>query len=185
MLLEVYGTRTPIPEPALLDGIVLAPERTFEQDPKYPLRLLVDTAIMALSPAVNDPTTAVQAIDQIQDLLHRLGGRILGAGFVRDAQGDLRVVFPMPTWEEYLALAFDEIRLYGADSIQVLRRLRAALIDLATSVADPTRAGAVREYLKHVNAMVERSSHDVFDKAHALQADPQGLGNTRPPVTFA
>ena len=91
----------------------------------------------------------------------------------------------MPTWEEYLALAFDEIRLYGADSIQVLRRLRAALIDLATSVADPTRAGAVREYLKHVNAMVERSSHDVFDKAHALQADPQGLGNTRPPVTFA
>jgi hypothetical protein len=49
-------------------------ERTSEQDPKYPVRLLVDIAIKALSPAINDPTTAVQAIDQIEDLLRRLGG---------------------------------------------------------------------------------------------------------------
>lgn len=91
-LLEVYGATTQIPERLLANGIVLSPERTFEQDPKYPLRLLVDTAIMALSPAVNDPTTAVQAIDQIEDLLNRLGRRALDAGFITDAQGELRLV---------------------------------------------------------------------------------------------
>ena len=59
-------------------------ERTFEQDPKYALRLLVDIAIRALSPAINDPTTAVQALDQIQDLLLRLGRRRLEIGAVRE-----------------------------------------------------------------------------------------------------
>lgn len=180
VLLEVYNAQALIPETPLLRGIVLAPERTFEQDPKYPLRLLVDTAIMALSPAVNDPTTAVQAIDQIQDLLYRLGGRVLDAGFVIDDQGDLRLVFPMPTWEEYLALAFDEIRLYGADSVQVLRRLRAALMDLTASLKSPARVGAVRKYLEHLDAMVARADLDSIDRALALQADPQGLGHTRP-----
>ncbi len=180
LLLEVYGGMAPIAEPSLLQGIVLAPERTFKQDPKYPLRLLVDTAIMALSPAVNDPTTAVQAIDQIQDILHRLGGRVLEAGFVKDARGDLRLIFPMPTWEEYLALAFDEIRQYGASTIQVLRRMRAALNDLTASLADPERVDAVQKYLEHLNAMVERSNLDPIDRALALQADPQGLGHTRP-----
>src|SRR5580704_303814 len=181
VLLEVYGAKVSIPEPSLLQGIVLARERTFEQDPKYPLRLLVDTAIMALSPAVNDPTTAVQAIDQIQDLLHRLSGRALETGFVKDARGDLRVIFPMPTWEEYLGLAFDEIRLYGASTIQVLRRMRAALIDLSASLTEPARVDAVRRYLKHLDAMIERSDLDPIDRALALQADPQGLGHTRPP----
>lgn len=60
--------------------IGLEMQRTFEQDPKYPIRLLVDVAIKALSPAINDPTTAVQAIDQIEDLLKRLGRRELQAG---------------------------------------------------------------------------------------------------------
>ena len=181
VLLEVYGTQALIPEGVLLQGIVLAPERAFERDPKYPLRLLVDTAIMALSPAVNDPTTAVQAIDQIQDLLHRLGSRVLEAGVVNDAQGDLRLVFPMPTWEEYLSLAFDEIRIYGSSTLQVLRRMRSALIDLAGSLQDSARVAAVQKYLEHLNAMVERSDLDAFDRALALQGDPQGLGHTRPP----
>jgi uncharacterized membrane protein len=79
-------------------------------------------------------------------LLCRLGGRVLEAGFVKDAQGDLRLIFPMPTWEEYLSLAFDEIRLYGANTLQVLRRMRAALNDLADSLTDATRVGAVRKY---------------------------------------
>ncbi len=180
VLLEVYRARALVPERSLLRGIVLAPERTFEQDPKYPLRLLVDTAIMALSPAVNDPTTAVQAIDQIQDLLHRLGSRVLDAGFIKDEQGELRLIFPMPTWEEYLALAFDEIRLYGAATIQVLRRMRAALMDLAVSIKNPARADAIRKYLEHLDAFVERSGLDPIDRGFALEADPQGLGHTRP-----
>jgi uncharacterized membrane protein len=178
-LLEVYGTGAPIPESALLPAVVLAPERTFEQDPKYPLRLLVDTAIMALSPAVNDPTTAVQAIDQIQDLLSRLGRRVLDVGFVNDAQGDLRLVFPAPAWEDYLSLAFDEIRFYGAGSVQVMRRLRSALGDLAGSLEDPARVAAVRSYWEHLDAMIARSDFDAIDRTAALGADPQGLGHPR------
>ncbi len=181
VLLEVYGTTAPIPEASLLQGIVLAPGRTFEQDPKYPLRLLVDTAIMALSPAVNDPTTAVQAIDQIQDLLNRLGRRVLDAGFVNDSEGNLRLVFPMPTWDEYLSLGFDEIRIYGSSTLQVLRRLRAALLDLAGSLERSDRVASVRRYLEHLDSVVAQSELDTLDQALALQPDPQGLGHTRPP----
>jgi len=67
-LLHVCGTQEPIPEEKLRNAIELGNQRTFEQDPKYAIRLLVDIAIKALSPAVNDPTTAVQALDQIEDL---------------------------------------------------------------------------------------------------------------------
>jgi uncharacterized membrane protein len=72
-LLRIHGTTKHLSEKALMHGVHLARARTFKQDPKYPIRLLVDIAIKALSPAINDPTTAVQAIDQIEDLLHRLG----------------------------------------------------------------------------------------------------------------
>lgn len=74
-----------------------------------------------------------QALDQIEDLLRRLGRSTLDAGCVLDAQGALRLVFPTPTWEDYLTLAFDEIRQYGGSSVQVMRRLRSALMGLADS----------------------------------------------------
>jgi uncharacterized membrane protein len=123
-LLRVEGAKAPLPETGLLQAIHVAMERTFDQDPKYPIRLLVDIAIKALSPAINDPTTAVQTIDQIEDLLRRLGQCELDVRHVRDPGGTLRVIFPVPTWEDYLELSFDEIRQYGAGSVQVMRRLR-------------------------------------------------------------
>lgn len=179
VLLRVHGAAAPIPEAALLRGIVLGLERTFEQDPKYPLRLLVDIAIKALSPAINDPTTAVQALDQIDDLLRRLARQKLDIGRVRDAEGVLRVVFPTPSWEDYLALAFDEIRMFGITSVQVLRRLRAALSELEELLAEDERAGPVRRYLAHVDAAIEGSTLDELDRGSARQEDPQGLGLSR------
>ena len=101
-LLHVHDSGTPLPEDALRRAVHLARERTFEQDPKYPIRLLVDIAIKALSPAINDPTTAVQTIDQLEDLLRRLGAAKLDAGHAVDESGALRLVFPTPTWEDYL-----------------------------------------------------------------------------------
>jgi uncharacterized membrane protein len=115
-------------------AIHVGDQRTFEQDPKYALRLLVDIAVKALSPAINDPTTAVQAIDQIEDLLVRLAKCDLETSRAYDQSGTLRVIFQMPSWGDYLTLAFDEIRQYGRDSIQVMRRLRSALADLADTV---------------------------------------------------
>jgi uncharacterized membrane protein len=184
VLLRVYGAGRKLPEQALARAIHLATSRTFEQDPKYAIRLLVDIAIRALSPAVNDPTTAVQAIDQIEDLLRRLGRRQLDAGHARDSDGTIRVAFPVPTWQDYLALSFDEIRQFGAASIQVGRRLRAALVGLSETIAAGDRRTAVQEYLDHLDLGIGRSSFDDQDRAAALQEDRQGLGLSRkPPIS--
>jgi uncharacterized membrane protein len=182
VLLTVHGGRSRLPEAALRRAVRLSPFRTFAQDPKYPIRLLVDVAIKALSPAINDPTTAVGALDQIEDLLRRLGRRRLDAGRVRDAEGRLRVTFPAPTWEDYLSLSFDEIRQFGSSSVQVSRRLRAALTGLVEEVSGPERKAAVLGYLAHLDQGVERSAFDEQDRVSSLQQDRQGLGLSRPPT---
>lgn len=184
VLLQVFGAAAPLAETGLLAAIHLEPQRTFEQDPKYPIRLLVDIAIKALSAAINDPTTAVQAIDEIEDLLRRLGRRELDTGFASDDQGALRLVFPMPTWEDYLRLAFDEIRQYGGGSVQVVRRLRSALTGVAEIVSSEGRAASVQRYLRQLDLVIDRSPFDAEDRIVASQEDRQGLGlsRRRPPA---
>jgi uncharacterized membrane protein len=176
LLLQIHGAPEWLSEKELMRAVELARERSFEQDPKYPIRLLVDVAIKALSPAINDPTTAVQTIDQIEDLLRRLGKSELDTGYARDAEGALRLVFPMPTWEDYLALGFDEIRQYGADSVQVMRRLRSALVGLTESLPSADRVDAVERYIRQLDSVIERSVPDAEDRARARQEDRQGLG---------
>jgi uncharacterized membrane protein len=179
LILRVHGGKAAVPEASLLRAIKLGTERTFEQDPKYPIRLLVDIGIKALSPAINDPTTAVQTIDQIEDLLRRLGRRELDMGYAADAEGNLRLVFPTPSWDDYLALAFDEIRQYGATSVQVMRRLRSALTGLEESLTSPARIEAVQKYLKRLDSMIEHSPLEADDRQAARQEDRQGLGLSR------
>ena len=178
VFLRLLGGRMALPQVELLSAVRLERERTFEQDPKYALRLLVDIAIRALSPAVNDPTTAVQALDQIADLLRRLGSRQLRIGRIKDERDVLRLTFPTPTWEDYLSLAFDEIRFYGATSLQVMRRLRTALFDLASGVP-PQRQAAIRHYIEHLDISVKTAIKDSEDQTTALQQDRQGLGVSR------
>jgi len=178
-LLHVHDSGTPLPEDALRRAVHLERERTFEQDPKYPIRLLVDIAIKALSPAINDPTTAVQTIDQLEDLLRRLGAAELDAGYAVDESGALRLLFPMPTWEDYLSLAFDEIRHFGSNSVQVMRRMRSALVGLAESMPSQERVETVRRYLEHLDRVIGASPFDVEDKRMARQEDRQGIGLSR------
>lgn len=180
-LLRVRGGRKRLSVWQLRRAVMIGRQRTIDQDPLYAMRLIVDIAIRALSPAVNDPTTAVQAIDQLDDLLRRIGRRQLDVGHVYDRAGALRVVYPTPHWTDFLALAIDEIRYYGATSIQVMRRLRALLEDLREAV--PTeRRGAVEDQLVRVNTSIDRSFPDVHDRRDALQADRQGIGiSTRLP----
>lgn len=179
LVLSVHGGSASPTGPSIMRSVHLGTARTFEQDPKYAIRLLVDIAIRALSPAINDPTTAVQALDQIEDLLRRIGHRKLDAGRGFDASGSLRLIIPMPTWDDYLALAFDEIRQFGATSVQVARRLRAALSGLAESVATEDRRVAVRRYLEQLDSGIGRSAFDDHDQATALGEDRQGLGLSR------
>jgi len=177
-ILQVLGDNELVPEEDLLDAIELGDERTFEQDPKYAIRLLVDIAIKALSPAINDPTTAVQSLDQIEDLLLRLGNRRLEIGAFRDSGATLRVVMPFPSWEDFLRLAFDEIRFYGASSIQVMRRMK-ALVSEMISVLPQERHHALREWQGRLQATINRSFKDAQDKLDASTEDRQGLGINR------
>jgi uncharacterized membrane protein len=178
-LLQVRGASRPIPEQALLRAVGLSIERTFAQDPKYPIRLLVDIAIKALSPSINDPTTAVQAIDQLEDILRRLGRRALDDVQAKDRDGIIRLTYPTPNWEDFLRLSFDEIRYYGANSVQVTRRLRSALAGVAESISDPERIRAVERYVQQLNTVISRLPLDEEDRIVASQQDRQGLGVSR------
>jgi uncharacterized membrane protein len=142
--------------------IALGTERTFEQDPALALRILVDIAVKALSPATNDPTTAVQVLDRIEDLLMLLAQRDLTSTQLRDRAGRPRVVVRSPSWQEFLLLGVTEIRQYGAASIQVVRRLRSLLGDLADAVPDEFRASVDQELAK-LDLTVARNFVDEAD----------------------
>jgi uncharacterized membrane protein len=177
-VLRVFGAARSVEERALTNAIGMGEERTFEQDPKYAIRLLVDIAIKALSPAINDPTTAVQALDQIEDLLLRLGRRRFEISQFHDVDGQLRLVVPSPTWEDFLRLAFDEIRYCGAQSVQTMRRMRALVTDLSLRVPEERRA-ALYHWQERLQATIARSFQDVEEKQDAAVEDRQGLGVSR------
>ena len=161
-------------ENRLRQMVVLGVERTIEQDPAFAVRIMVDIAVKALSPAVNDPTTAVQVINHLGDLLHRIGATDFRAEPARSA-GTGRVLVAVRGWEEYLALGVTEIRAYGASSVQVARRLRAMLEELHGAVLPEYRA-SVEDELARLDAAVALalSSSPDFDRART--ADRQGLG---------
>jgi len=177
-LLHVFGAQQRVDEQKLRDALELGEERTFEQDPKYAIRLLVDIAIKALSPAINDPTTAVQALDQIGDLLLRLGGRRLEVGTFRDASGRVRLVIPFPSWDDFLHLAFEEILSCGAKSVQVMRRMKALMADLLTVLPVERHAG-LKYWQQRLQASISRSFEDAEERLSASMEDRQGLGITR------
>jgi len=174
VLFDVHGAH-PMADRKLARAVILGDERTIEHDPLFAARVLVDIAIKALSPTLNDPTTAVQVLDQLSDVLRHASRRRLDMGVVRGPSGRPRLVYPTPGWEDLLALALDEIRIYGAQSIQVMRRMRALLVDLAASVPD-SRRRAVDAHLARLERSVERSFTDPDDRADASVADAQGLG---------
>lgn len=177
-LLKVYGECKQISERALRKAIRLGAERTFKQDPKYSIRLLVDIAIRALSPAVNDPLTAVHALDHIEDLLLRLGRRRLEIGAFCDRAEHVRLVVTLPSWDDFLDLAFTEIRHYGAESVQIMRRMKALLSDLLEALPEERRSALLSQQ-KRLAATIARSFADIQDQLDASQEDREGLGATR------
>ena len=179
-MLRVHGGANEIDEHTLRKPFRLGAQRTFDQDPKYSLHLLADIAVRALSPAVNDPTTAVQALDQIEDLLLRLGNRDLDIGQIRDVDGRLRVILRVPTWDDFLTLAFSQIRYYGGNSLQVMRRMKALLTDLIETLPEERRP-TLRVHLNRLNSTIARSFADVEDQLEASAEDREGFGATRKP----
>jgi uncharacterized membrane protein len=158
--------------------VALGQERTIEQDPTFIFRILVDIPSKALSPAVNDPTTAVLALDQIHHLLRTVGRRDLDEGLVKDANGRPRFVYRTPDWEDFVRLAVTEIRLFGAGSIQVARRLRAMLENLVQALPEQRQA-VLRHELSRLQKSAENSFVEPEDRAMAVMSDFQGVGGSQ------
>jgi uncharacterized membrane protein len=115
---------------AVVRSVRTGPGRSFEQDPTMAFRVLADIALRALSPAINDPTTAVQVLDCEEDLLRMLVGRDLDAGETTGPHGRTRVLLMLPNWGDYVTLAVDEIVEAGADNVRIRRRVERLLRDL-------------------------------------------------------
>lgn len=132
-LMAVHGGQTP-PTRALLACVQLGRDRTLFQDHPFGLRQLVDVAIQALSPALNQPTTAVQVLDRLEDLLLRAATRPEPTGLWLDDAGAVRLVERPVCWPELFDLAVEEIVVYGTGSPQVVSRLLVMLDRLAAEV---------------------------------------------------
>jgi uncharacterized membrane protein len=171
------GTAAP-PADALRDSVAVDQERTLEQDPAFAFRIMVDIASKGLSPAINDPTTAVLAVDQIHHLLRDIGRRRLDDGRVRDRAGRIRLIYRTPDWEDFVQLAVTEIRQFGGASIQIARRLRALLENLLQTVPEE-RAALLRTELELLHRSTERCFTDPEDRALADVSDFQGVGGTQ------
>jgi uncharacterized membrane protein len=177
-LFSIYQGGESINHDELRQSLALGVERTIQQDPAFVFRIIVDIAIKALSPAINDPTTAVACLDQLHRLLRRVGQRDLGDGRIRDSQGKVRLIFPTPDWEDYVNLAVSEILHYGADSIQIVRRLRAMLADLTEHLPEKRRAELLVQ-ITLLDRSVARNFVDPFERELATFGDFKGVGGAR------
>ena len=136
----VHGTAARSLDAAVVKAVRTGTGRTFEQDPTMAFRVLVDIALRALSPAINDPTTAVQVLDCVEGLLRVLVGRDLDAGVITGPHGRTRVLLTLPDWDDYVALAVDEIVEAGASHARIRRRVERLLRDLIALAPESRRS---------------------------------------------
>ena len=176
-LFELYGDAVSIATDRLESSVAFGPERTIEQDPLFAFRIIADIALKALSPAINDPTTGVLALDQLHRLLRLVGRRRLRSETIVDRAGTPRVIFRTPNWEDFVAVACTEIRAYGASNVQIARRLRAMLDNLIGTL--PARRHAALDGERRRLDLAIASLYTLpEDRELAMVPDTQGLGGS-------
>jgi uncharacterized membrane protein len=176
-LFRLHGGAAAADDARLRTAVAMGRERTIEQDATFAFRVIVDIAIKALSKAINDPTTAVLAIDQLHRLLRGVGRRHLHDHMIRDASGNPRVLFRTPDWNDFVQLSCREIRLYGAENFQVARRLRAMLENLQNALPEARRPTLSKE-LDLLDQTVAGLGMLPDDLVVARTPDLQGLGGS-------
>jgi uncharacterized membrane protein len=174
-LFNLYDGAQSIDEETLRSAIAFGSERTMDQDPTFAFRIVVDIALRALSPAINDPTTAVLAIDQLHRLLRMVGTRHLRTDEIVDKSRQLRVIFRTPNWEDFVHLAFSEIRSCGSKNLQIVRRLRAMIDNLIQTLPVQCHPPLQQE-LSLLDREIARNFVYPEELAIARIADSQGLG---------
>jgi uncharacterized membrane protein len=171
-LIHIYGKK---PE-NLMKHIKIMTERTMERNILYGFRQLADMAVRANSTGINDPASSVQVIDQLHDLLRRMINRPINDLYIYDDAGVLRLFLRLPQWEDILHVAIDEIRLYGATSIQVVKRLRALLYDLY-NIAPTQRKNSIKIQIDLLDKDVKKNFGENEHVFHlAMEADMRGTG---------
>ena len=166
-----------VDDSAVQSSVAFGPERTLEQDPMFAFRIIVDIALKALSPAINDPTTAVLALDQMHRLLRMVGQRKLRGEVIVDGSGRPRVMFRTPNWEHYVQVACSEIRACGAGNLQVARRMRAMLENLRRTLPEHRHAELDTE-LGLLDCAIQTHFSRPEELAMARTPDSQGLGGS-------
>jgi uncharacterized membrane protein len=179
-LFVLHGRASMVEDRTLRTAVAFGPERTMEQDPLFAFRILVDIGLKALSPAINDPTTGVLALDQVQRLLRAVGRRHLHSEAIFDTAGQRRVIFRTPDWEDFVNVACHEIRMCGSSNVQIARRLRALLENLIATLP-PHRRPALEEELQRLDATIATHYAIPGDLALASAPDLQGLGGSPGP----
>jgi len=113
------------------------PSRTLQQDVEFGVLQIVDIALKAISPAVNDPSTAVSCVDQLSRILIRFVSREPPEPVLYDPPGVVRVLVPWIDFDHLLDSALEQIRMYSKTDVAVSLRMLRALGDIAASTADP------------------------------------------------
>jgi len=176
-LFVLHGGATAIDDHAAQASVAFGPERTLEQDPMFAFRIIVDIALKALSPAINDPTTGVLALDQVHRLLRLVGQRKLRGEVIVDGSGRPRVIFRTPNWEHYVQVACSEIRACGAGNLQIARRMRAMLENLRKTLP-AHRKPALDTELDLLDWAIQTHFTRAEELALARIPDSQGLGGS-------
>ncbi|WP_400190861.1 DUF2254 domain-containing protein [Hymenobacter sp. B81] len=146
----------------------LGSQRTIEQDAGFGLRQIVDIALKALSPGVNDTTTAIIGVDHLGALLAQLADRHL-AGPLRADADQVRVVAVRPSFEQFVATAFDQVRSSAAGNAAVYLRLLTALATIAQRTQDPPRLLALRQQAELVAEAAERTLATEYERAQVRE----------------
>ncbi len=176
-LFELYGGGVSIANHRLESSVAFGPERTMEQDPLFAFRIITDIGLKALSPAINDPTTGVLALDQLHRLLRIVGRRRLRSETIVDRKDMPRVIFRTPNWEDFVAVACTEIRAYGAGNVQIARRLR-AMLDNLIHVLPAHRHAPLEAERRRLDLAIASLYALPEDRELAAVPDIQGLGGS-------
>jgi len=138
--------------------------RTVEQDPAFGVRQIVDIALKALSPGINDTSTAVMCIDYLAAILARLASRQLPSSH-RYEEGELRVITIVQTFKSLLDDSFDQIRRSAEGNVAVMERMLSAIENIASLTTNPYRRRALCEQIQRIDELADRTIESAHDRA--------------------
>jgi uncharacterized membrane protein len=165
---DVDGTDDEV-QTRIQDAFVVDRERSMYQDPLFGIRQLVDIGLKALSPAINDMTTAEYALSQLGDTLGRLAVRSFPFNQRTATTGHLRVIFNRPTWGDFVDTAFSQIRRQAAGDVHVTSTLLRVLYHLAIQIPAGERVYAVQQQIAEIRSTVAARSFSPADQANLQQ----------------